>query len=45
MQIGIRDILMSVSPAEMQKAITYSNDRQTSALKFSGEDGNAVALA
>src|SRR4051812_9976615 len=37
MQIGIRDILTSSSPAEMQKAVTYFNDRQTAALKFSGE--------
>ncbi|MCP3374612.1 methyl-accepting chemotaxis protein [Bradyrhizobium cajani] len=37
MQIGIRDILTSSSPAEMQKAATYFNDRQTAALKFSGE--------
>jgi methyl-accepting chemotaxis protein len=37
MQIGIRDILTSASPAEMQKAATYFNDRQTAALKFSGE--------
>ena len=37
MQIGIRDILTSTSPAEMQKAVTYFNDRQTAALKFAGE--------
>ncbi|WP_177234571.1 methyl-accepting chemotaxis protein [Bradyrhizobium sp. cf659] len=37
MQIGIRDILTSSSPAEVQKAVTYFNDRQTAALKFSGE--------
>ncbi|TWA94507.1 methyl-accepting chemotaxis protein [Bradyrhizobium stylosanthis] len=37
MQIGIRDILTSASPAEMQKAVTYFNDRQTAALKFAGE--------
>ncbi|MET4389632.1 methyl-accepting chemotaxis protein [Bradyrhizobium sp. F1.4.3] len=37
MQIGIRDILTSSSPAEMQKAVTYFNDRQTAALKFSDE--------
>jgi methyl-accepting chemotaxis protein len=37
MQIGIRDILTSGSPAEMQKAASYFNDRQTSALNFSGE--------
>src|SRR3954453_22224265 len=37
MQIGIRDILMSSSPTEMQKAASYFNERQTSALKFSGE--------
>ncbi|WP_456622976.1 methyl-accepting chemotaxis protein [Bradyrhizobium sp. P5_C12] len=37
MQIGIRDILTSSSPAEMQKAVTYFNDRQTAALKFAGE--------
>ncbi|MCK1473549.1 HAMP domain-containing protein [Bradyrhizobium sp. 197] len=37
MQIGIRDILTSGSPTEMQKATSYFNDRQTAALKFSGE--------
>ncbi|WP_441234354.1 methyl-accepting chemotaxis protein [Bradyrhizobium sp. 930_D9_N1_4] len=37
MQIGIRDILTASSPAEMQKAVTYFNDRQTAALKFAGE--------
>ncbi|MCK1386997.1 HAMP domain-containing methyl-accepting chemotaxis protein [Bradyrhizobium sp. 21] len=37
MQIGIRDILTSGSPAEMEKAVSYFNDRQTAALKFSGE--------
>jgi len=37
MQIGIRDILTSSSPAEMQKAVTYFNDRQTAAQKFTGE--------
>ncbi len=37
MQIGIRDILTSSSPAELQKAASYFNDRQTAALKFSGE--------
>ncbi|AWM06051.1 methyl-accepting chemotaxis protein [Bradyrhizobium symbiodeficiens] len=37
MQIGIRDILTSASPAEMQKAVSYFNDRQTAASKFSGE--------
>jgi methyl-accepting chemotaxis protein len=37
MQIGIRDILMSASPAEMQKAVSYFNDRQAAATKFSGE--------
>ena len=34
MQIGIRDILTSSSPAAMQKAVTYFNDRQNSALQF-----------
>ena len=37
MQIGIRDILTSSSPAEMQKAVTYFNDRQKSALQFAAE--------
>jgi methyl-accepting chemotaxis protein len=37
MQIGIRDILTSSSPAALQKAVTYFNDRQTAALKFAGE--------
>ncbi|MGW1424689.1 methyl-accepting chemotaxis protein [Bradyrhizobium manausense] len=37
MQIGIRDILTSSSPAELQKAVTYFNDRQKSALQFGAE--------
>jgi len=37
MQIGIRDILTSTSAAEMQKAVTYFNDRLTAATKFTGE--------
>ena len=37
MQIGIRDILTSSSPAAMQTAATYFKDRQTAALKFAGE--------
>ena len=37
MQIGIRDILTSSSPAEIQKAATYFNDRQTSAVQFAAE--------
>ncbi|MGY4626504.1 methyl-accepting chemotaxis protein [Bradyrhizobium sp. USDA 4486] len=37
MQIGIRDILSSSSPVEMQKAVGYFNDRQTAAQKFAGE--------
>jgi methyl-accepting chemotaxis protein len=37
MQIGIRDILTSSSPAETQKAVTYFNDRQAAAEKFAGE--------
>jgi len=37
MQIGIRDILSSNSPAEMQKAVTYFNDRVTAAKKFAGD--------
>ncbi|MDN5004487.1 methyl-accepting chemotaxis protein [Bradyrhizobium sp. GCM10027634] len=37
MQIGIRDILTSSSPAEMQKAATFFNDRRTAALQFAAE--------
>ncbi|MBR0712000.1 methyl-accepting chemotaxis protein [Bradyrhizobium liaoningense] len=37
MQIGIRDILTSSSPAEMQKAVTYFGDRKTSVLQSAGE--------
>ncbi|WP_426610719.1 methyl-accepting chemotaxis protein [Bradyrhizobium sp. McL0616] len=37
MQIGIRDILTSSSPAELQKAVIYFNDRQKSALQFAAE--------
>jgi methyl-accepting chemotaxis protein len=37
MQIGIRDILMAGSTAEMQKGVTYFNDRQAAALKFAGD--------
>ncbi len=37
MQIGIRDILTSASLADMQKAVTYFNDRQTAAAKFANE--------
>ncbi|AWL99845.2 methyl-accepting chemotaxis protein [Bradyrhizobium amphicarpaeae] len=37
MQIGIRDILTSSSPSEMQKAVSYFNDRQAAATKFSNE--------
>jgi methyl-accepting chemotaxis protein len=37
MQIGIRDLLTSSSPAELQKTASYFNDRQMAALKFSGE--------
>jgi methyl-accepting chemotaxis protein len=37
MQIGMRDILMASSPAELQKAVSYFDERQTSALKFASE--------
>jgi len=37
MQIGLRDIVTSSSPAELQKAVTYFNDRQKSALNFAAE--------
>jgi methyl-accepting chemotaxis protein len=37
MQIGLRDILLASTPAELQKATEYFADRQASALKFKGE--------
>jgi hypothetical protein len=37
MQIGLRDIVTSSSPAELQKAVTYFSDRQKSALQFAAE--------
>ena len=45
MQIGIRDILTSSSPAEMQKAVTYFNDRQNIGPAVHGRNGQALALA
>jgi HAMP domain-containing protein len=37
MQIGVRDILLSATPADLQKATSYFADRETAALKFTGE--------
>ena len=37
MQIGIRDTLLSVTPADLQKAADYFADRETAALKFTSE--------
>jgi HAMP domain-containing protein len=37
MQIGVRDILLSATPADLQKATSYFADRETAALKFAGE--------
>ena len=37
MQIGIRDILLASTPAELEKATQYFADRKASALKFKGE--------
>ena len=37
MQLGIREILLSTTAAEMQKANEYFADRTTAALKFQGE--------
>jgi methyl-accepting chemotaxis protein len=37
MQIGIRDILLASTPAELEKGTQYFADRKASALKFRGE--------
>jgi methyl-accepting chemotaxis protein len=37
MQIGIRDILLASTPAELEKATQYFADRKAAALKFKGE--------
>jgi methyl-accepting chemotaxis protein len=37
MQVGIRDILLSATPADLQKAAAYFAERQTAALHFTGE--------
>jgi methyl-accepting chemotaxis protein len=37
MQIGVRDILLSATPADLEKATSYFADRETAALKFTGE--------
>src|SRR5947207_11102688 len=37
MQIGIRDILLASTPAELQKGAEYFADREAAALRFSGE--------
>jgi methyl-accepting chemotaxis protein len=37
MQVGIRDILLASTPAELEKAAQYFSDRTASALKFQGE--------
>ena len=37
MQMGVRDILLAKTPAELQKAAEYFADRTASALKFQGE--------
>ena len=37
MQVGMRDILLSVTPADLQKAADYFAERQAAALKFTSE--------
>ena len=37
MQIGIRDVILASTPAELEKTTQYFTDRKTSAVKFSGE--------
>jgi methyl-accepting chemotaxis protein len=37
MQMGIRDILLASTPAELEKATQYFADRKAAALKFKGE--------
>jgi methyl-accepting chemotaxis protein len=37
MQVGIRDIILSATPADLQKADDYFAERQTAALHFAGE--------
>jgi methyl-accepting chemotaxis protein len=37
MQMGVRDIILSATPADLQKATSYFADRETAALKFAGE--------
>src|SRR4051812_31866149 len=37
MQIGVRDIILSATPADLQKAASYFADREAAALKFAGE--------
>jgi HAMP domain-containing protein len=37
MQVGIRDIILSATPADLQKAADYFAERQTAALRFAGE--------
>ena len=37
MQMGIRDVLLASTPAELEKATQYFADRKASALKFKGE--------
>ncbi len=37
MQMGIRDIALAMTPADLQKAADYFGDRQAAALRFIGE--------
>jgi methyl-accepting chemotaxis protein len=37
MQVGIRDVILSATPADLQKAADYFAERQTAALHFTGE--------
>jgi methyl-accepting chemotaxis protein len=37
MQLGVRDVLLATTPADLQKADEYFNDRAASALRFQGQ--------
>ncbi len=45
MQMGIRDILLAKTPAELQKGAEYFADRTAAALKFEGEMGKLSKTA
>jgi methyl-accepting chemotaxis protein len=37
MQLGVRDVLLATTPADLQKADEYFNDRTASAMRFQGQ--------